>query len=96
MGILISQHFTIFYLSVNQYYYLYYNSLFINSSILDEVELFLYAEVMEKAEVSVFYGKQGEAMGKAGVIEVNVSCEGWEPKKVQIAGEAVRAGTVIL
>lgn len=42
-----------------------------------------------------FYGKQGEAIGKAGVIEVNVTCEGQEPKKVQISGDAVRAGTMV-
>ena len=41
-----------------------------------------------------FFGKQGEAIGKAGVIEVNVTCEGAEPKKVQISGDAVRAGTM--
>ncbi len=48
----------------------------------------------DAAGVARFLGRQGQAIGKAGVVDVAVACEHGEPVQVKISGDAVSAGTM--
>jgi len=51
---------------------------------------------LPKTGKTSYFGRQGVAMGKEGVVEVTVHCTGGRPKTIQVGGTAVKAGEMHL